>query len=148
LQEGTYIQVRDIDGSRGMLHVSHGKGGKDRYVPVPKRTLELLREYWKTHRNPVWMFPSEGKDHIPLKQSSEPMHKSSVQDAFRAPLKETKINKAASVQTLKHSWATHMVEAGVNLRLSQEYLGHKSPQTTSIYTPDRESGRSRTRGHQ
>jgi site-specific recombinase XerD len=134
LQEGTHIQVRDIDSSRRMLHVSHGKGGKDRYVPLPERTLELLREYWTTHRNPVWMFPSEGKDHIPIKQSSEPMHKSSVQDAFRAALKETKINKAASVHTLRHSWATHLLEAGVNLRLIQEYLGHSSPQTTSIYT--------------
>lgn len=134
LQEGTHIQVGDIDSSRGMLHVSHGKGGKDRYVPLPQRTLELLREYWKTHRNPVWMFPSEGKDHIPLKQSSEPIHKSSVQDAFRAALKEAKINKAASVHTLRHSWATHLLEAGVNLRLIQEYLGHSSPQTTSIYT--------------
>jgi integrase/recombinase XerD len=134
LQEGTHVQVRDIDGGRGALHVRHGKGGKDRYVPLPERTVELLREYWRTHRNPVWMFPSEGKDHIALKESTEPMHKSSVQDAFRAALKETKINKAASVHTLRHSWATHLLEAGVNLRLIQEYLGHSSPQTTSIYT--------------
>ena len=134
LQEGTHIQVRDIDSGRGMLHVRHGKGGKDRYVPLPARTVELLREYWRTHRNPTWMFPSEGKDHIALKDSIEPMHKSSVQDAFRAALKETKISKTASVHTLRHSWATHLLEAGVNLRLIQEYLGHSSPQTTSIYT--------------
>jgi len=134
LQEGTHVQVRDIDSGRAMLHVRHGKGGKDRYVPLPERTVELLREYWVTHRNPIWVFPSEGKDHIALKDSHEPMHKSSVQDAFRAALKETKINKAASVHTLRHSWATHLLEAGVNLRLIQEYLGHSSPQTTSIYT--------------
>jgi site-specific recombinase XerD len=134
LQEGTHVQVRDIDSGRGMLHVRHGKGGKDRYVPLPERTVEVLREYWVTHRNPIWVFPSEGKDHIALKGSHEPMHKSSVQDAFRAALKETKINKAASVHTLRHSWATHLLEAGVNLRLIQEYLGHSSPQTTSIYT--------------
>ena len=67
-----------------MIHVSHGKGGKDRYVPLPQRTLEMLREYWKTHRNSLWLFPSEGKDHIALSKSTEPMHKSSVQDAFRA----------------------------------------------------------------
>ena len=134
LQEGTHVQVRDIDSGRGMLHVRHGKGGKDRYVPLPERTVELLREYWRTHRNPVWIFPSEGQDHVDLKNSTEPMHKSSVQDAFRAALKETKINKAASVHTLRHSWATHLLEAGVNLRLIQEYLGHSSPTTTSIYT--------------
>ena len=71
LQEGTHIQVRDIDSGRGMLHVRYGKGGKDRYVPLPQRTVELLREYWRTHRNPAWMFPSEGKDHIALKESTE-----------------------------------------------------------------------------
>jgi len=134
LQEGTHIQVRDIDSGRGMLHVRHGKGGKDRYVPLPERTVELLREYWVTHRNPAWMFPSEGRVHVELKNSIEPMHKSSVQHAFRAALKATKINKAASVHTLRHSWATHLLEAGVNLRLIQEYLGHSSPTTTSIYT--------------
>lgn len=134
LQEGTHIQVRDIDSGRGMLHVRHGKGGKDRYVPLPERTVELLREYWVTHRNPVWMFPSEGRAHVELKISTEPMHKSTVQHAFRAALKETRINKAASVHTLRHSWATHLLEAGVNLRLIQEYLGHSSPTTTSVYT--------------
>jgi site-specific recombinase XerD len=116
LQEGTHVGVRDIDSARGMLHVRHGKGGKDRYVPLPERTLELLREYWVTHRNPVSMFPSEGKDHIALKESTEPMHKSTVQDAIRAAFIETKINKAASVHTLRHSWATHLHEAGVNHR--------------------------------
>ena len=74
LQEGTHIQVRDIDSGRGMLHVRHGKGGKDRYVPLPERTVELLREYWVTHRNQVWMFPSEGRVHVELKNSTEPMH--------------------------------------------------------------------------
>ena len=62
----------------------------------------MLREYWVTHRNPVWMFPSEGRDHIELKKATEPLHKSGVQDAFRAALKETKINKTASVHTLRH----------------------------------------------
>ena len=134
LQEGTHIQVRDIDSGRAMLHVRHGKGGKDRYVPLPERTVELLRGYWVTHRNQVWMFPSEGRVHVELKNSTAPMHKSTVQHAFRAALKETKINKAASVHTLRHSWATHLLEAGVNLRLIQEYLGHSSPATTSVYT--------------
>ena len=134
LQEGTRLQVADIDSGRMMLHVRHGKGGKDRYVPLPQGTLERLRECWKIHRNPVWLFPSEGKDHIDLSKSTEPMHKSSAQKAFHATLKQSGIHKRASVHTLRHSWATALLEAGVNLRLIQEWLGHNSPTTTSVYT--------------
>jgi site-specific recombinase XerD len=134
LQEGTHVQVADIDSARMVLHVRHGKGGKDRYVPLPERTLGMLREYWKTHRNRVLMFPAEGRDHIELSRATEPMSKSSVQEALRAALKQSGIHKRASVHTLRHSWATHLLEAGVNLRLIQEYLGHSSPATTSVYT--------------
>jgi site-specific recombinase XerD len=134
LQEGIRLAVPDIDSARMMIHVRHGKGNKDRYVPLPQRTLELLRDYWSTHRNPVLIFPAEGRDHIDLSKATEPMSKSSVQDAFHAALKQSGINKRASVHTLRHSWATHLLEAGVHLRLIQEYLGHSSPATTSIYT--------------
>ena len=134
LQEGTNLRVADIDSARLMIHVRHGKGAKDRYVPLPERTLQLLRQYWKQHRNPVLLFPAEGRDHIKLSQATEPMSKSSVQQAFRAALKQSRINKRASVHTLRHSWATHLLEAGVNLRLIQEWLGHSSPATTSVYT--------------
>ncbi|MBK9709508.1 MAG: site-specific integrase [Acidobacteria bacterium] len=134
LQEGIRLAVPDIDSARMMIHVRHGKGNKDRYVPLPQRTLKLLRDYWSTHRHPVLIFPAEGRDHINLSKATEPMSKSSVQDAFRAALKQSGINKLASVHTLRHSWATHLLEAGVNLRLIQEYLGHSSPATTSVYT--------------
>jgi integrase/recombinase XerD len=134
LQEGIHLQVADIDSARMMIHVRHGKGAKDRYVPLPERTLELLRQYWATHRNPVLLFPAEGRDHIDLAKATEPMSKSSVQNAFRAALKESGNNKRASVHTLRHSWATHLLEASVNLRLIQEWLGHSSPKTTSVYT--------------
>jgi len=134
LQEGTNLRVADIDSARQMIHVRHGKGAKDRYVPLPERTLELLRQYWKTHRNPLLLFPAEGRDHGDLAQATEPMSKSSVQQAFRAALKDSRLNKRASVHTLRHSWATHLLEAGVNLRLIQEWLGHSSPATTSVYT--------------
>ena len=134
LQEGTHLQVADIDSARLMIHVRHGKGAKDRYVPLPQRTLQLLRQYWVTHRNPLLLFPAEGRDHIDLAQATEPMSKSSVQDAFHAALKASGNNKRASVHTLRHSWATHLLEAGVNLRLIQEWLGHSSPATTSVYT--------------
>ena len=134
LQEGTNLRVADIDSARLMIHVRHGKGAKDRYVPLPQRTLQLLRQYWQQHHNPVLLFPAEGRDHIDLARSSKPMSKSSVQAAFHAALKESRLNKRASVHTLRHSWATHLLEAGVNLRLIQEWLGHSSPATTSVYT--------------
>ena len=134
LQEGTNLRVADIDSARLMIHVRHGKGAKDRYVPLPKRTLQLLRQYWQQHHNPVLLFPAEGRNHIDLVRSTEPMSKSSVQDAFHAALQESGNNKRASVHTLRHSWATHLLEAGVNLRLIQEWLGHSSPATTSVYT--------------
>jgi integrase/recombinase XerD len=134
LQEGTNLRVADIDSARLMIHVRHGKGAKDRYVPLPERTLQLLRQYWQQHHNPVLLFPAEGRNHIDLARSTEPLSKSSVQDAFHAALKESGNHKRASVHTLRHSWATHLLEAGVNLRLIQEWLGHSSPATTSVYT--------------
>lgn len=134
LQEGTHLRVADIDSARMVVHVRHGKGAKDRYVPLAQRTLELLRAYWKMHRNPALLFPAEGRNHLKLALATEPMSKHSVQDAFHAALKQSGNNKAASVHTLRHSWATHLLEAGVNLRLIQEWLGHSSPATTSVYT--------------
>lgn len=134
LQEGTHLQVADIDRSRMVIHIRHGKGAKDRYVPLPERTLILLREFWKTHQNPVWLFPSPGRGGIGMATAREPLSKSSVQSAFKSALKKSGNNKRASVHTLRHSYATHLLEAGVNLRLIQEYLGHSSPATTSIYT--------------
>ena len=134
LQEGTNLRLADIDSARMMIHVRHGKGAKDRYVPLPQRTLELLRQYWATHRNPLLLFPSPGHGEVPLATATAPLHKSSVQDAFSAALKASGNNKRASVHTLRHSWATHLLEAGVNLRLIQLWLGHSSPATTSVYT--------------
>jgi integrase/recombinase XerD len=131
LNEATHLRVADVDSARHMLHLRHCKGGKDRYVPLPQRTLELLREYWATHRNPVWLFPGRRGA---LGTTTVPIHPNGLQRAFAAALKESHINKRASVHTLRHSWATHLLEAGVNLRLIQEYLGHSSPTTTSIYT--------------
>jgi integrase/recombinase XerD len=134
LQEGTHLQVTDIDSARMRIHVRHGKGAKDRYVPLPQRTLPLLRSYWVTHRNPVWIFPAPGRAGTGMSTATQPMPRSSVQDAFRAALKASGIPKRASVHTLRHSWATHLLEAGGNLRLIQESLGHSSPSTTSVYT--------------
>ena len=134
LKEGTQLQVADIDSSRMLVHVRLGKGGKDRYVPLPQRTLELLRDDWKTHRNPVWLFPATGRGGIGESTATQPTSHCNIQMAFKAALRDTGITKKASVHTLRHSYATHLLEAGINLRLIQEYLGHNSPQTTAFYT--------------
>ena len=128
LQEGLHLQIGHIDGGRQLLHVCHGKGGKDRYVPLPQPVLDMLRQYWGTHRDPVWLFPST---HQTVKG---PMDASGLQRAFRAALLDSGIQKPATVHTLRHSYATHLLEAGLNLRLIQLYLGHASPNTTAIYT--------------
>lgn len=134
LREGVHLQVRNIDSDRMMVHVQHGKGAKDRYVPLPVPTLEMLRRYWCTHRHPEWLFPTPTKSGVLLSTATKPMSVSGVQRAFKAALQESGIQKDASVHTLRHSYATHLLEAGVNLRVIQAYLGHSSPQTTAIYT--------------
>jgi site-specific recombinase XerD len=126
LLEGTRLRVKDIDSDRKMIHVVQGKGGKDRYIPLPDHTLMLLRHHWLTHRNPIWMFPS--------RNGLAAIDETAVQKAFRAALRESGVHKAASVHTLRHSYATHLLEAGVDLRIIQSYLGHASPSTTAIYT--------------
>jgi site-specific recombinase XerD len=134
LQEGTHLQVSDIDSARMVIHVRLGKGAKDRYVPLPRRTLILLREHWKTHRNPLLVFPAPGRGGTQMPFTTRPMTISSVQSAFKGALKNSGVNKKASVHTLRHSYATHLLEKGINLRLIQEYLGHNTPTTTSVYT--------------
>lgn len=126
LLEGVQLRVKDIDSDRKMIHVVAGKGGKDRYVPLPDHTLMLLRQHWITHRHPTWMFPARNR--------LEAMDESAVQKAFQAALRESGIHKTASVHTLRHSYATHLLEAGIDLRIIQTYLGHASPATTAIYT--------------
>lgn len=134
LQEGTHLQGPDIDSARMLVHVRCGKGAKDRYVPLPPRTLEGLRHYWATHRHPLWLLPAPGRSGLGMPTAPVPMPRNSVQDAFRAALTARGIHKRASVHTLRHSDATPLLEAGVNLRLIQEYLGHTSPPTTALYT--------------
>ena len=133
LKEGLHLQIPDIDRDRLQIHVRHGKGGKDRYVPLPECTLKMLRQYWVTHRHPEWLFPLVTGD-LPQSMATKPMHPSGVQRAFRAACQESGVQKHATVHTLRHSWATHMLEAGVNLRVIQACLGHRSPNTTAIYT--------------
>ena len=126
LMEGVLLQVPDVDSERMMLHI-HGKRRKDRLVPLPDAALTLLRDHWRTHRNPLWLFPATTGNPGPISRSS-------LQSAFARAVKQSGVHKRAHVHTLRHSYATHLLEAGVTLQLIQEYLGHTSARTTTIYT--------------
>lgn len=135
LMEGAHVQVADIDGERRLLHV-HGKRGADRYVPIPTVVLERLRDFWRSHRSSDWMFPAPPSTR-PLGRSvpeHRPVSRSGLQSQFRHALRRSGIKKRAHVHTLRHSYATHLLEDGRDLRLIQTYLGHRSPSTTAVYT--------------
>ncbi len=134
LHEALFLQVSDIDGQRLQVHVHRGKGAKDSYVPLPADTLALLRSYWKTHRHPTWLFPATGREHTQSPTAAFPMSRSSVQGAFRKAKHQAAITKmGVAIHTLRHSYATHLLEAGVNPRLIQRYLGHTQLETTMLY---------------
>jgi len=126
LREGTHLQIRDIDSSRMVVHIRNGKGGKDRYVPLPQRSLELLRDYWRHDRPSPWLFPDK-------QDKDRPVSAHRPYCTLKAVIRSSKINKPVNVHSLRHSYATHLLEAGVNLRVIQEILGHKSPKTTAVF---------------
>ena len=134
LGEGLNLQVGDIDKERMLVHIRGGKGNRDRYVPLPKRTLQLLREQWKTHRHPRFLFPGKGHGGQGAATATEPIQRTTVQRAFRRALNASGVKTAAHIHTLRHSYATHLLEQGENLRQIQVNLGHQSPVTTAIYT--------------
>lgn len=134
LQEALNLQVSDIDSKRMVIHVHRGKGAKDRYVPLPEATLQILRKYWSAHRNRKLLFPGIGHSGLEGSVAHEPLSRGSVQGAFKRALRRTKIKKrSVSIHTLRHSYATHLLEAGVNLRVIQRYMGHTNIQTTLVY---------------
>jgi site-specific recombinase XerD len=135
LSEGCGLKVSDVDSARMTLHV-HGKGSKDRYVPLAQKVLEQLRDLWRTHRSPYWLFPAlprygvQGAD----SERGRPVQAGTLQGVFNRALSQSLVRKNAHVHTLRHSYATHLLEAGVNLRVIQSLLGHSTPSTTAIYT--------------
>lgn len=131
ISEGVAVQVGDVDGQRKMLRV-RGKGNKDRQVPLSDPTLESLRGFWKLHRSRPWLFPARLQPRSPKEDG--PIERDNLRCAFEAALEQSGIKKPATVHSLRHSYATHLLEAGVQLRLIQEILGHRSPSTTAIYT--------------
>jgi integrase/recombinase XerD len=132
LREGSELQVAHVDGERCVLTVP-GKGNRERQIPLPDATLQLLRSHWRTHRDPTWLFPRQSRSKGGADVSG-PISDDGLQKAFARAVIQSGIRKKAHVHTLRHSYATHLLEAGVNIRLIQEYLGHSSVRTTELYT--------------
>ena len=133
------LQVRDIDSDRMLVHVRHGKRAKDRYVPLPQGTLDMLRQLLVPRIGTLrGSFPARHRGgHPGLCRHKSMSCSRSVQCAFHAALQECGIQKPATVHTLRHSYATHLLEAGVDLRVIQAYLGHSSPHDhRHLYPPD------------
>jgi len=131
ISEGVALPVEAVDSSRMVLRVC-GKGNKERQVPLAQSTLESLRAFWKLHRSRRWLFPAALQPRST--QSEGHVEAGNVRRAFQEALRHSGVNKPACVHSLRHSYATHLLEAGVSLRLIQEILGHASPRTTAIYT--------------
>jgi integrase len=126
------LQVSDIYGQQNVIHIHRGKGAKDRYVPLPQATLELLRKHWHTHEHPVILFPARNTG----KQTEDLSHM--TLSSVRYALKKAKdaaqiIKRNVTIHTLRHSYATHLLESGVNIRTIQNYLGHAQLETTMVY---------------
>jgi integrase/recombinase XerD len=125
LGELLHLRVTDIDSARMVVHIRHGKGGKDRFVPLSARLLAELRAYWRKHRPTTWLFPGATPD--------RPLHHGSVQRPFQQLVRQAGLGKRVTPHTLRHSYATHLLEAGVDVVTVQRLLGHTDLQTTARY---------------
>jgi len=125
VSETARLKMTDIDSKRMTVRIRQGKGGNDRYSILSQTALEQLREYWKKYRPTEWLFDGQKKDdHITAQ---------TIQTIFYAAKKRARITKPVSVHTLRHSFATHLIEAGTSLHHVQLLLGHRSPTTTTVY---------------
>lgn len=126
VSEVVKIKVNNIDSKRGLSHIKNGKGKKDRYTIISNKIIKQLRNYCKIYKIDDWLFPGQKKGkHLTTR---------SVQRIFKKACKKAKTSKNLSVHSLRHSFDTHLLEKGVDLRYIQELLGHKSSKTTEIYT--------------
>jgi len=143
--EAVAVQVHDIHESRSpnpRLHVRQGKGGHDRFVPMSPAMVKRLRQWWLQHQHPVWMFPGPGtgwreRGRTATQAAAKAttcLSVAAVQRTFALARAQSGINSKASPHTLRHSYATHLLEEGVSLRQISQYLGHASLDTTVIYT--------------
>lgn len=124
--EAVHLRLEDIDSQRGMIRIRQGKGRKDRYVMLSATLLETLRCYWRQQRPAPWLFP--GSD------PSRPLTRESVERVFVHAKEKAGIRKRVSPHSLRHAFATHLLERGVNIRVIQRLLGHRSLRSTEIYT--------------
>jgi integrase/recombinase XerD len=120
------LKSQDIDSQRMLIHVVQGKGKKDRYTVLSEIALEQLRKYYKLYKPEIWLFPGQN--------AKEYITERTVQRVFENACIAAKITKKATMNTLRHSFATHLLEGGIDLRYIQELLGHSSSKTTEIYT--------------
>jgi len=125
VSEAAHLELTDIDSKRMTVMIRKGKGGKDRYSILSQTTLEHLRQYWRKYRPARWLFEGQKKD--------EHITTCTIQHVFYAAKKRAGITKPASIHTLRHSFATHLIEAGTSLHHVQLLLGHRSPTTTTVY---------------
>lgn len=140
--EAVNVEVGDLRGGE-RVHIRQAKGNKDRYAPLPPAMVAELRGWWRTHRHPRWVFPgvgrgwrdgADGTSPAKLASAAEPMGVGSIQHCVRLAVAEAGLPQATCVHTLRHSYATHLLEEGVSIRLISAYLGHASIETTAIYT--------------
>ena len=125
VSEGVGLKVTDIDSDRMTIRVEQGKGNKDRYTTLSPRLLQDLREYWKKYRPVLWLFPGHDKN--------QPMPRDTAYTIYVKTKLKAGIKKTGGIHALRHAFATHMLEAGVDLRTLQELLGHRTIMTTQRY---------------
>jgi integrase/recombinase XerD len=119
------LKVADIDSSRMVIRVEQGKGGRDRYVMLSSQLLDILRAYWRLARPPHWLFPRHDGEH--------PIHPATLNAACHSACAGAGLGKRVTVHTLRHSFATHLLESGTNIRIIQALLGHRNVNTTARY---------------
>ncbi len=134
LDEAITLQVRDILKDRAVVHIHAGKGARDRVIPLPKITLEILRAYYGTHKNPKWIFPALGHDNGKnARKATKPVSKSGVQGVLKRTVRRLGMKKHIHPHVFRHSYATHLIEANVPIRHVQKLLGHKTLSSTMVY---------------
>jgi len=133
LGETLNLKVGDIDSERMKVHIRQGKGKKDRFVILPKKTLLALRKYWVTHRHPCLIFPA-GKNPEARHYAKDSMDRGGLQKSFKVITKSCGVRKRITVHSLRHCYGAHLVESGLNLRSIQHEMGHECPKTTALYT--------------